>query len=106
MVLEFYDRLLNSMKIGKDYSSSDVYVIAENIIETQLKPAYGELVSEYRIKEQIPFMIGWLSASKLLKEKETSQGGVSFSKSQVSKEKLEEELKDFLERFPRKERKF
>lgn len=102
IVLEFYDKLLNSMENGKGYSRSDLYKLSDTIIETQLKPVYGKLISEYRIKEQAGFMLGWLSASKLIESKETSKG-VSFSKRSVSKQELQEELKHFLEKFPKRE---
>jgi len=104
IVLEFYDKLLNSMENGKDYSRMDLFKLADNVIETQLKPAYGELIREYRIKEQKGFMLGWLTSSKLIESKITPKGFVSFSKRSVSEQELQEELELFQDRFPRRER--
>lgn len=105
MVLEFYDRLLQNMKRGKGYLYPDLRKMSEKLVEAQLKPIYGEMINEYRIKEQVPFMLGWLMGTKLLSIMPNPKGPPHLYKRLVSKQELQEELKVFLEKFPRRERK-
>jgi hypothetical protein len=82
MMLEFYEKLFNSMKTQKVKSILDLYSLSRDLIEKDLKPIYGEVDASY-LKEHVPFLIGCLDGAKMLTYKEES--GYIFPKPSISK---------------------
>jgi hypothetical protein len=92
IVFEFYDKLIQSIEPGKEYTPHELRKLSEDIIEKQLRPIYRETIDRIGLKERIPFMLTYLMN---LLGSEGPLHAVRFYFTSVSKEKLQEALKDW-----------